>query len=70
MDKFKIKILVIQETQLLDENHFDSVYYKIYIGRTIKLVGTVFTIHKSIPFCCDRFHIKIRQKTTLSVQTE
>lgn len=55
LEKFRIKIMALQETRFTDENHFTSENYKIYKGKpAIKhtnsptMFGTAFAIHKSV----------------------
>ena len=77
LEKFQIKILAIQETRFVDENHFDTGNYRIYKGKlAVKInnkgprqFGTGFAVHKSIRDSVVDFSSTSERISTLSVKS-
>lgn len=76
LEIFKIKIVAIQETRFIDEEHFDTENYRIYKGKPAtrinegpKLFGTAFAVHKSIKDSIIDFHSPSERISTLSVKS-
>jgi exonuclease III len=76
MEKFKIKILAIQETRFIDQNHFDTENHRIYKGKPAvqhnggpKQFGTAFVVHKSIRDSVIDFNSASECISTLSLKS-
>lgn len=76
LNKFRIKVLAIQESRFMDEHHFDTENFRIYKGKPAiqinngpYLFGTAFAVHHSIKDAVIDFNSTSERISTLSIKS-